>query len=68
MDSEIQIALAKAIPQKPISSVSSGEKVGNVKYDAGAVIYRCPRCHRVITPGTKYCWDCGQAILWEEGK
>lgn len=27
--------------------------------------YKCPKCGRYISKGTKFCSDCGQAVKWE---
>ena len=27
--------------------------------------YKCPKCERYISKGTKFCSDCGQAVKWE---
>ena len=27
--------------------------------------YKCPKCRRYISKGTKFCSDCGQEVKWE---
>lgn len=28
--------------------------------------YKCPRCEKYISKGTKYCSNCGQEVKWDE--
>jgi uncharacterized OB-fold protein len=66
---DIQLAVEKATPKKPILEESDGKvTAGNVHYCKGVTVVRCPRCGTILTRSHHYCWNCGQKLEWEEGK
>ncbi len=59
-------ALEKQIPKKPIDNGLYSGIFATHKY------YSCPKCGNACLKemmnerqNTDYCWNCGQAILWE---
>ena len=51
-------ALEKQIPKKLIHIIRNEKVVG----------YRCPACTANAVGSGFYCWYCGQALDWSEGK
>lgn len=62
-------SMEKQIPKKPKDNGMRSGIFETHKY------YTCPRCGNACLKkmmnerqNTSYCWDCGQAIYWEEGE
>ena len=65
----IKLAVEKQIPKKPIPQKVEGVpvQIGNGRFLDGTTYFLCPVCKTHLTRSPKYCWECGQALDWEDG-
>lgn len=65
-------ALDKQIPKKPtphiVQPVEAPIKIGNVRWQKGTTVYKCPNCKEWVSKTYKYCPDCGQALVWSDSE
>lgn len=62
-------ALEKQIPIKPIKLKAEQDiKIGAGTWKAGTIVYKCRCCNSFINRPSVYCYQCGQALDWRDGK
>lgn len=59
--------MRKRIPQKPHPTKVTVDRleIGNIRWNKGTTVYRCPDCNCYMSKVHKCCFKCGQAIDWE---
>lgn len=59
--------MRKRIPQKPHPTKVTVDRIeiGNIRWNEGTTVYRCPDCNCYMSKVHKCCFKCGQAIDWE---
>ena len=50
---------------KKIATERTRDPAGKGLFGVGTTIWFCPKCGMFNTPSHKFCWECGQALLFD---